>query len=87
MRFSSVTEKLFVPCAHLGGNWNNGDNCGSRGLNWNNSPLNLNNNIGFRAVSEYHKLRSNSHSAFKLIRLTACTCTFHKTTNLQSRVS
>ena len=38
--------------ALLGGSCYNGVCCGSRGLNWNNSPLNLNNNFGFRAVSE-----------------------------------
>ena len=38
--------------ARLGGYWNNGDNCGSRGLHWGDSPLNLDVNFGFRAVSE-----------------------------------
>lgn len=37
---------------HFGGNWNNGSKCGSRGSNWNNSPLNLNSNIGARGVAE-----------------------------------
>jgi hypothetical protein len=32
----------------LGGNWNNGANCGSRCSNWNNAASNSNNNIGSR---------------------------------------
>lgn len=41
-------------CLHplFSGNWNNGAYCGSRGSNWNNSPLTLNSNIGVRGVSE-----------------------------------
>lgn len=38
--------------ARLGGLWANGASCGSRGLHWYNSPLDLDNSIGFRAVSE-----------------------------------
>jgi hypothetical protein len=36
----------------LGGNWDNGANCGSRASNWNNSPSNSNNNIGCRGVCD-----------------------------------
>jgi len=36
----------------FGGNWNNGTNCGSRCANWNNSPLDLNSNIGARGVAD-----------------------------------
>ena len=38
--------------ALLGGAWNYGVRCGSRGLYWNDSPLHLSYDIGFRAVSE-----------------------------------
>lgn len=36
----------------LGEQWNNGSQCGSRGSNWNNSPLNLNSNNSARGVTE-----------------------------------
>ena len=36
--------------ALVGGNWNNGSHCGSRCSNWNNGPLNRNDNIGGRGV-------------------------------------
>ena len=38
--------------ALVGGNWNGGAYCGSRGLGWSTSPLYLDNAFGFRAVSE-----------------------------------
>lgn len=38
--------------ALLGGDWDSGAGCGSRGLGWYDSPLNLYNSLGFRAVSE-----------------------------------
>lgn len=38
--------------AHLGGDWAAGGICGSRGLRWDISPLDLSLNLGFRAVSE-----------------------------------
>ena len=38
--------------ALLGGYWHHGGYCGSRGLDWDSSPLILSNGIGFRAVSE-----------------------------------
>jgi hypothetical protein len=36
----------------VGGNWSNGTKCRSGSVNWNNSPLNLNDNIGSRRDSE-----------------------------------
>lgn len=36
----------------LGGNWNNSAKCGSRSSNWNNSPLNLNDNNSARGVTD-----------------------------------
>jgi len=36
----------------LGGNWNNSANCRSRSSNWNNSPLNLNDNNSARGVTD-----------------------------------
>jgi|AntRauMFilla1563_2_1112583.scaffolds.fasta_scaffold34417_3 hypothetical protein len=36
----------------LGGNWNESGNSGSRSSNWNNSPTNLNDNIGGRGVCD-----------------------------------
>ena len=38
--------------ALLGGNWLLGDSCGSRSLDWSHSPLGLDHDVGFRAVSE-----------------------------------
>ena len=38
--------------ARLGGSWGDGARCGSRGLNWSDSPLLLDSDLGFRAVSE-----------------------------------
>jgi hypothetical protein len=36
----------------FGGGWGNGVNCGSRGSEWNNSPLTLNSNVSSRGVAE-----------------------------------
>lgn len=34
----------------VGGNWNNGSNCGPRYVNWNNAPSNANWNYGARLL-------------------------------------
>lgn len=36
-----------------GGNWNNGVHCGSRAVNCNNYPWNVNTNIGVRCVCDF----------------------------------
>ena len=36
----------------LGGDWGSSSHCGSRAYNWNNGALELNDNIGFRAVAD-----------------------------------
>lgn len=47
----------------LGGNRNNGSNCGSRCANWNNYPRNSNWNIGARAACDDLFSRSHCHGA------------------------
>jgi len=43
----------FARAALRGGNWNNGTNAGVFALNLNNTPSNLNSNIGFRACKYF----------------------------------
>jgi len=54
---------------NFGGNWNNGDQAGSRSSNWNNSVSNSNNNISGRGVCDdlqalctYHKAVQADHN-------------------------
>jgi len=42
----------------LGGNWSNGVKCSSRSSNWNNSPLNLNDNNSARGVADTENMVS-----------------------------
>lgn len=41
-----------------GGNWNNGVHCGSRAVNCNNYPWNVNTNIGVRCVCDLTLLQT-----------------------------
>ena len=62
----------YIVTALFGGNWNNGVNCSSRSSNWNNSPLNLNDNISRHATSETWGLTS---------RLNLLTCSLKRQTH------
>ena len=43
---------MLKPRPLFGSNWSNSAKCGSRGSNWNNSPLNLNTKIGAQGVTD-----------------------------------
>lgn len=46
-----MSNRLTLHALISGGNWNNGSHCGSRTVNLNNYPWNVNGNIGAWAVS------------------------------------
>ena len=55
MIWETVNSHLAFPGLHAligGGNWNNGVHCGSRTVNCNNYPWNVNTNIGVWCVCD-----------------------------------
>ena len=62
---------VVVVALNCGGNWNNGVHDGSRAVNCNNYPWNVNTNIGVRAVCD--------SLTFRLVSLRATNrVTFHR---------
>lgn len=63
-RVDSTGAVLNCVAFKRGGNWNNGANAGAFTLNLNNTPSNVNTNIGFRCASD-HIPRQNVWCIFK----------------------